>query len=83
MTPKLKVITTNGQAASHQPLSMAVGIPDKKHIPAGAIVTSQSDVENLPSVARSNCHPCNFRRIDKYRQPKLVSTPLTPQVQIG
>ena len=78
MTPKLKVITTNSQAASHQPLSiqplsMAVGIPDKKHIPAGAIVTSQSDVENLPSVARSNCYPCNFRRTGKYRQLTLVS----------
>ncbi|MDV2994082.1 MAG: hypothetical protein N4J56_003736 [Chroococcidiopsis sp. SAG 2025] len=64
MTPKLKLVTTNGQAASRQPLSMAVGIPNKKHIPAGAIITSQSDVENLPIVAQSHRHPNHYRQIN-------------------
>ena len=73
MTPKLKLVTTNGQTASHQPLSMAVGIPDKKHIPAGAIVTSQSDVENLPAVARCNSHQFNGCQKGKHRLLTLVA----------
>ncbi|NHC35251.1 hypothetical protein [Scytonema millei] len=64
MTPKLKLVTTNGQTASRQPLSMAVGIPNQKHIPAGAIITNQSDVENLPAVTQSHRYQNSYRQIN-------------------
>ena len=70
MTPKLKLVTTNGQAASRQPLSMAVGIPNQKHIPAGAIITSQSDVENLHIVAQSHRYQNSYRQINSCQKGK-------------
>ena len=78
MTPKLKLVTTNGQAASRQPLSMAVGVPDRKYIPAGAIITSQSDVENLHTVAQNHRDRNTYRQInscqkDKHPSLKLVA----------
>jgi hypothetical protein len=65
--PKLKLVTTSPAATSHQPLSMAVCIPDQKHIPAGAIITSQSDLESLPSVTRNNCYQVNCHQTGKHR----------------